>query len=389
MATVALDRVSLVYPGGASGLANVSLEIADGEFIALVGASGSGKTTLLRLIAGFLEPTTGSVLIGGKDVTGVPPERRHLGMVFQQHAIWPHWSVLRNVAYPLRLAGVARAERRRRALEALDLVGLAGFERRDPATLSGGQRQRVALARALVNRPGVLLLDEAFSALDEPLRDRLRIELQELTRELGLTVVLVTHDRGEALALADRIVVLDSGRVQQVGAPSEILERPASATVARFMSDASLIAGRCTKGGGFASSTTPFSLEGGVLTREAGAAAEAESEAVVAVLPTHVRLHRDERGEGVIESSQFGRAAHTVTVRWRGEVLRALIAGERPAIGDRVSVVIEEARVFGDCPLAAVSGESAEGSEPGAGAGASVATARGGRRAVARERTAV
>lgn len=247
MASVTLDSVSVRFPSGTVGLDSVDLAVRDGEFLALVGPSGSGKTTLLRTIAGFQAPTSGRVSIGERVVAGggsvVPPEARELGMVFQQHAVWPHWNVGRNVDYPLRRARVSKTERRRRVDEALEMVGLAGSAKRNPATLSGGQRQRVAIARALIGRPRVLLLDEALSALDEPLRDSLRLELHTLTRELGLTVVHVTHDRSEALALADRVAVLDGGRIQQLGTPEELVTRPASPFIAKFLSDATIVDG--------------------------------------------------------------------------------------------------------------------------------------------------
>ncbi|QEA29187.1 ABC transporter ATP-binding protein [Microbacterium sp. CBA3102] len=339
MASVTLDHVSLRYRSGAVGLADIDLQIADGEFLALVGPSGSGKTTLLRSIAGFLTPTAGRVLIDDRVIAGpgvaVPPEQRRLGMVFQQHAVWPHWDVGRNVEYPLRRAKVPRAERRTRVGEALDLVGLAGYERRDPATLSGGQRQRVALARALVARPRVLLLDEALSALDEPLRDRLRLELRTLTREMGLTVVHVTHDRSEALALADRVAVLDGGRIQQVDTPTNLLARPDSPFVAKFLSDATLVEGHVVDGV-FSAADHPLSVPC------PGRASVAR--ATAAVLPGSITLTPG--GDAVIRSSLFTPDGSDVVVDWQGTHLRARTSGSRHLVGDAVSVHIEEAVVY-------------------------------------------
>ncbi len=353
MSSVSLTSVSLAYPGGHLGLADVDLDIGDGEFVALVGPSGSGKTTLLRTVAGFISPTAGSVRIGETEVAGagrdVEPERRGLGMVFQQHAVWPHWNVGRNIEYPLRRAGVGRAERARRVAEALELVGLGGAERRDPATLSGGQRQRVAIARAIVGRPRVLLLDEALSALDEPLRDRLRLELRALTRSLGLTVIHVTHDRSEALALADRVVVLDAGRVQQIGTPSELVDRPASPFVARFISDAAVLPGTLAAGG-FRASGFPIELSAEQLSTERDltnrVSTVGDRAVEIAVLPEHVRVVPDPAGPAVVESSLFGRSGDELVVRWGELQFRSRESGARCAAGERVRVHIDQALVF-------------------------------------------
>lgn len=362
MSSVSLTSVSLAYPGGHLGLADIDLRVGDGEFVALIGPSGSGKTTLLRTIAGFVRPTAGSVRIGDAVVADadrcVEPERRGLGMVFQQHAVWPHWSVGRNIDYPLRRAGVARAERVRRVSEALELVGLAGAERRNPATLSGGQRQRVAIARAIVARPRVLLLDEALSALDEPLRDRLRLELRQLTRQLGLTVLHVTHDRSEALALADRVVVLDGGRVQQQGTPAELLRSPASAFVAGFIADATVIAGGLD-GSGFRADGLPLHVSSGRIAVGPGAAppaAEAASSAApgstveLAVLPEHVRVVPDADGPAVVVSSLFGRDGDDLVVDLSGLRLRSREHGVRCAAGTRVRIEIERAIAYAAAP---------------------------------------
>ncbi|GAB2449053.1 iron(III) transport system ATP-binding protein [Conyzicola lurida] len=343
MSSVTLTNVGLTYPDGTVGLDGIDLAIADGEFVALVGPSGSGKTTLLRAIAGFLRPTAGSIHLGEALVadgsTLVAPEKRELGMVFQQHAVWPHWSVERNVAYPLRLAGVAKAERQARVAEVMALVGLEGFEKRNPATLSGGQRQRVALARAIVGRPRVLLLDEALSALDEPLRDSLRLELQTLTRSIGLTVVHVTHDRDEALALADRVVVLDGGRIQQVGTPPELVSTPASPAVATFLSDATVFTGVLHAG---VFSASGHGCRVGVDDLELGGAGEGDGS--IAVLPEDVTLTP---GTGAtVTSSLYGRGSNDVVVDWNGIAVRCRVPGRRPLVGEAVDVRVERAMFY-------------------------------------------
>lgn len=339
MSAITLTGVDLRFPDGTAGLSGIDLDVRDGEFVALVGPSGSGKTTLLRTVAGFLDPTAGTVRLGDDVVAdgtrSVPPEKRRLGMVFQNHAIWPHRNVGRNVAYPLEIAKIPRARRASRVAEVLELVGLPGMEQRDPATLSGGQRQRVALARALAGRPRALLLDEALSALDEPLRDRLRLELRTLTRSQQLTVVHVTHDRAEALALADRVVVLDHGRIRQAGAPEDLVLRPRSAFVASFLSDANLLTGRVSADG-FVSDDN---------TVEVGQDALPDSAfgpGTLAVLPGDVGLTSPQNAlmQGIVMSSLFGRDASDVVVSCRGIEFRCAVRGVRPAVGDRVGVSV-------------------------------------------------
>jgi putative spermidine/putrescine transport system ATP-binding protein len=219
----------------------VDLDIADGEFFSMLGPSGSGKTTVLRLVAGFELPTSGRVELAGQDVTRRAPFERDVNTVFQDYALFPHMSVADNVGYGLRIRKVARAERRERVEEALASVRLAGYGDRRPRQLSGGQRQRVALARALVNRPKVLLLDEPLGALDLKLREEMQVELKEIQRRVGITFLFVTHDQQEALTMSDRVAVFDNGRVEQVGSPAEVYERPATAFVAGFVGTSNLI----------------------------------------------------------------------------------------------------------------------------------------------------
>jgi len=214
---------------------HVDLEIGRGEFFTLLGPSGSGKTTTLRLIAGFERPDSGRIEIAGADVASNPPYDRPVNTVFQDYALFPHMTVGDNVAYGLRVAGVGRGERRRRADEALELVRLRDYGARRPAQLSGGQRQRVALARAIVNHPDVLLLDEPLGALDLKLRQEMQVELKRIQGEVGITFIYVTHDQEEALTMSDRIAVFNTGRIEQVGTPSEVYERPETEFVAGFV----------------------------------------------------------------------------------------------------------------------------------------------------------
>jgi len=238
---ISLKRLRKEFAGGVVAVQDLDLDIADGEFVTLLGPSGSGKTTVLRMIAGFEQPTSGTVALRGRDVTAAPPFDRDVHTVFQDYALFPHLSVLRNVEYPLRIARVDRTERRDRALAALATVGLEAMADRGPTALSGGQRQRVALARALVDRPAVLLLDEPLGALDLKLRERMQIELKQIQRGSGITFVLVTHDQDEALTLADRVVVFSEGRVEQAGPAHEVYERPASAFVAGFVGTSNVL----------------------------------------------------------------------------------------------------------------------------------------------------
>jgi putative spermidine/putrescine transport system ATP-binding protein len=227
--------------GDVEAVAGVDLEIRDGEFFSMLGPSGSGKTTCLRLIAGFEAPTEGRVFLHGVDVTDQAPYERDVNTVFQDYALFPHMSILDNVAYGLMVDKVGKAERRRRVEDALAMVRLEGFGKRRPAQLSGGQRQRVALARALVKRPKVLLLDEPLGALDLKLREQMQRELKAIQAEVGITFVFVTHDQQEALTMSDRIAVFNDGRIVQVGPPAELYEHPATAFVAGFVGTSNLL----------------------------------------------------------------------------------------------------------------------------------------------------
>jgi len=222
---------------------SISLDIERGRFFALLGPSGCGKTTTLRMIGGFEEPTAGRIMLGDRDVSGLPSYKRDVNTVFQSYALFPHLSIFENVAFGLRRRAVKGEELKRRVLEALELVGLAGLEKRKPRQLSGGQQQRIALARALVNRPRVLLLDEPLGALDLKLRKQMQLELKRIQHEVGLTFIHVTHDQEEAMTMADQIVVMNNGHIEQAGTPSELYERPATAFVASFLGVSNLLPG--------------------------------------------------------------------------------------------------------------------------------------------------
>jgi len=239
-------EVSRSY-GNVKAVDRVSIAIADGEFFSMLGPSGSGKTTCLRLIAGFEQPSSGSIRIHGEEAAGVPPYLRDVNTVFQDYALFPHMNVRDNVGYGLMVKGVAKAERASRVAEALALVALADYGDRKPSQLSGGQRQRVALARALVNRPRVLLLDEPLGALDLKLREQMQGELKSLQRKLGITFIYVTHDQGEALSMSDRVAVFNHGRIEQVDTPRNLYTRPSTMFVAQFVGTSNVIDGERAK----------------------------------------------------------------------------------------------------------------------------------------------
>ena len=240
MPAIVLRELSKHF-GSVAAVDNVNLEVREGEFLTLLGPSGSGKTTVLRMIAGFEVPTSGSVELDGVDVTNLPANERDINTVFQDYALFPHMSVQRNVEYGLKVKKVPADQRHERARQALADVALDGYGDRMPAQLSGGQRQRVALARALVNRPKVLLLDEPLGALDLKLRQQMQVELKDLQREVGITFVFVTHDQEEALVMSDRIAVFNAGRIEQIGAPADVYEHPATHFVSGFVGASNIL----------------------------------------------------------------------------------------------------------------------------------------------------
>src|SRR5882757_936320 len=278
MARLELIDLSKCY-GDQVAVAGVTLDVSDGEFLVLLGPSGCGKTTTLRMIAGFVEPSGGATRIGGIDVTYLAPWHRNTGMVFQSYALFPHMTVMENIAFGLEMRKHAKADIAGRAREALRLVRLEGYADRLPRQLSGGQQQRVALARALAVRPDVLLLDEPLSNLDAKLREEVRIEIRELQRQLGLTTIMVTHDQEEALTVADRLVVMAEGEIRQIGSQRDLYERPADRFVAGFVGRSTFLDGRVTTPG-------QFETAGGLRLKCAGGAAGA-----AALLLRPERLH--------------------------------------------------------------------------------------------------
>jgi spermidine/putrescine transport system ATP-binding protein len=271
---------------------HVDLRIAEGEFFSLLGPSGCGKTTTLRMVAGFEEPTAGQILLHGRDMVGVPPFRRDVNMVFQQYALFPHMDVFENVAFGLRRKKVDKDEIRRRVAEALSLVELEGREKRKPRQLSGGQQQRVALARALVNRPRALLLDEPLGALDLKLRQAMQLELKRIQREVGITFVYVTHDQEEALTMSDRLVVMNAGRIEQLGSPRELYEHPATRFVANFIGTSNILTGRLErKGDGWA--LAGFGPDQRVLVADAANAGDGQ-DVELAVRPEKIVLRTEQ-----------------------------------------------------------------------------------------------
>jgi spermidine/putrescine ABC transporter ATP-binding subunit len=326
----------------------IDLEVTTGEFLTLLGPSGCGKTTTLRMVAGFEEPTAGEIMIGGRSAVGVPPYRRDVNTVFQEYALFPHLSVLDNVAYGLKQRKVPKPDRLRQAREALELVRLHGRDRSRPAELSGGQRQRVALARALIMRPKVLLLDEPLGALDLKLRKAMQIELKRIQEDVGITFVVVTHDQEEAMAMADRIAVMNEGRIDQLGPPSEIYDRPSTPFVADFIGDMNHLEGRLERDG----DQRTVVLGGGIPLGVGRVVADAPQGARVRAGLRPEEVHANTREDGVpasvVTTMLLGHEVQVVARLEGGDEIlaRQSRAGEegveRLAPGDRIWLVWAE-----------------------------------------------
>jgi spermidine/putrescine transport system ATP-binding protein len=287
---VGVNKDYLAHGDSVAAVKRTDLAIAQGEFFSLLGPSGCGKTTTMRMIAGFEEPTGGKVYLAGRDVTGVAPNKRDINMVFQSYALFPHLNVLQNVSFGLERKKVAKDEVRRRVAEMLEIVSLTGMEKRTPKEMSGGQQQRVALARALVNRPAALLLDEPLGALDLKLRQQMQVELKRIQREVGITFVYVTHDQGEALTMSDRIAVMNSGVIEQLGSPREIYEKPATRFVAGFIGTSNIIEGHVERvEGGYA--LLSYTAQDRVIV-PVPSSVRAGDKVEVSIRPEKIDLHR-------------------------------------------------------------------------------------------------
>ena len=320
MSTAKLEirDMTMLYKSG-DGVKNINLSVEKGELVTLLGPSGCGKTTILRTVGGFLRNQSGQVLIDGVDVAGLPPEKRPTAMVFQSYNLWPHMTVYENMAFGLKLRKVAKAEQKRRITEMLELIKMPGFEKKYPSQMSGGQQQRIAIGRSLLLQPDVLLLDEPFSALDAKIRSQMREELRKIQTDLCITVVFVTHDQEEAMALSDRIVVMNKGVFEQIGSPQDIYNRPASRYVADFIGEMNFIK---KKGGG-----------------------------TLAVRPENVSARKGRGGDldGYVRNIMMLGHYLEMTVDTDGGIVKLFVSAEEAARykkGDEVALVFGEQREF-------------------------------------------
>ena len=300
MATLELQHLTKKF-GDFTAVDDMNLSVAEGEMIALLGGSGCGKTTTLRMIAGFTEPFSGAILVDGKDVRSIPPYRRNVGIFFQNYALFPHMTVFENVAFGLRLQKLPKAEIQQRVEEILSLVKLVGLDRRYPRELSGGQQPRVALARGLVTRPAILLLDEPLSNLDAKLRVEMQVEIKRIQKELGITTIIVTHDHEEAVSLADRVIVMNAGRILQIGTPQEIFDHPVSPFVADFMGFSTFVHGVA---GTVQNGLLPVECSGRTIQVRAAGAQDIHSgdKCVLTIRSENITL-ADEEGENVVSGN--------------------------------------------------------------------------------------
>ena len=342
---VRLDRVTKAF-GDMKAVDDLSLEIADGEFFSLLGPSGCGKTTTLRMIGGFEDPTFGTVYLRDKDVTNLPPYKRDVNTVFQSYALFPHLDIFENVAFGLRRQKVDKGDIKKRVMETLDLVDLEGFEHRRPGQMSGGQQQRVALARALVNSPQVLLLDEPLGALDLKLRKQMQLELKRIQLEVGITFIYVTHDQEEAMTMSNRLAVMRLGHVEQIGAPEDVYEDPATEFVAGFLGASNLLSGKVTAKDG---DVATIDLDVGVVVRAPDTKHSVGSTVKVGVRPEKITIQKEE-GEapagrnsvtGLLEISAYIGVSNQYKVVGPADTILTVYAqnlGEEtpPQPGDRV-----------------------------------------------------
>jgi spermidine/putrescine transport system ATP-binding protein len=354
---IRLDRVTKSF-GETMAVDDLSLDIQEGEFFSMLGPSGCGKTTTLRMIGGFEEPTLGTVYLGGRDVTNLPPYQRNVNTVFQSYALFPHLDVFENVAFGLRRKKVDKADIKRRVSDSLRLVDLPGMERRKPTQLSGGQQQRVALARALVNEPKVLLLDEPLGALDLKLRKQMQLELKRIQNEVGITFIYVTHDQEEAMTMSNRLAVMRHGKVEQIGEPEEVYEYPATEFVAGFLGASNLLDGEIKeRADGMVS--VLLSGAGAVTLPPDRVPADVDSAVKVGVRPEKISLGAD-RGEpppnvnsvtGLLRMSTYIGVSHQYEVEGPGGktivvYVQNLGAGPAPQPGDRVRLTWRPEHTF-------------------------------------------
>ena len=360
IAALSLRGVSVDF-GDVAAVKDVSIDVWPGEFITLLGPSGCGKTTTLRSVAGYSTPKAGEILMAGRRITHIEPQRRRIGMVFQNYALFPHMTVAQNVAFPLRQLRQGRAEITRRVHEMLDLVRMPGFEHRYPRQLSGGQQQRVALARALAFAPTLLLLDEPLSALDRHLREDMQGELKRIQRELAVTTLFVTHDQGEALTLSDRIAVMRGGRIEQIGTPKEVYERPANPFVASFVGAMQFLPGTVL---GTVGRKVSVRLEGTSLIVHCEAnSAPATNDVAIGLRPENARIVPATGASpavGVVRATQYLGTHCEVEIECDGAVIfQGVDYGRSAQVGDRIAVEWEPA---GMVCFAAPAGASAASS---------------------------